>query len=591
MNKLIISIVLGLLFLGTWSCEEYLDKVEASDLTAEDVFGTYTHFQGFEDQMYQLIVPYNNFYNNTSYNYGDHVIANASGMPSYQWDVGNYWAWNSISRSVFVDGDEGIWAGGWRGIRIANICIANIDYLKEATDEQRDLILGQAYFLRAYFHWEIIRAFGGMPYIDTVLQPADDMKFPRPTYQEASAKVVKDLDRAAELLPADWDETETGSARIGSNRGRATKGAALGLKAKALLYAASPLMNNESTGSGFVYNQELLEAAAEAAHEFLKLVDAGYYHLEPLETYTDNFYTLDGTVVYGPEIIWSRVHLPNKNGFQGYKNQGIGRLFMGGRLGTVQNCEAPTENLIELFEMKATGLPIDDPASGYDPANPWQGRDTRFDEFILTDGTRWVKSLPETDPQAYMQLYNGGQDRGSQGSLSGYMVKKFWPYGVNAIDQDWGLFWFRTPILRLTEIYLIYAEAVNEVYGPTTAPSFNGETGLTAVEAVNIIRNRVEMPDTDSKFTADKLAFRERIRVERAVELCFEGQRWHDIRRWHIGHLPENKELYGNNFDADHTNFSKTWLMDRVFDEKHYWLPLPVDQVTLYKEYNQNPGW
>lgn len=591
MKSRIIYIIAFILLAGVWSCEEYLDKVETSGLTVDDVFGTYTHFQGYQDYMYELMVPYNNFYNNTSYNYGDHVIANASGMPSYQFDRGNYWAWYTYSRSVFVDDNEGIWAGGWRGIRIANQCLAKIDSLKEATDEQRNLLLGQAYFFRAYFHWEMIRAFGGLPYVDTVLQPSDNMKLPRPSYHEANARIVEDFDRAIELLPADWEETETGQLVPGGNRGRATKGAALGLKAKALLFAASPLMNNESTGSGYVYNDALLEQAAEAAHELLKLADAGYYALEPLEDYSDIFYTMDETVTFGPEIIWERVHEPNKNGYAGYKNQGPGRLFMGGRLGQVQNCEAPTENLVELFEMQATGLPIDDPASGFDPSDPWAGRDPRFEKSILTDGTKWVKSFPDDDAQAYLQLYNEGADRGPQGSLTGYLVKKFWPYGVNAIDQTFGSFWFRTPVLRLAEVYLIYAEAVNEVYGPATAPTFNGETGLTAEAAVNIVRARAEMPPVPDKFTGDKLAFRERIRNERSVEFCFEGQRWHDLRRWHIGHLPEYKTEYGLDFDKDHTSFSKAWILDRIFEEKHYWLPLPVDQVLLYKEYNQNPGW
>jgi hypothetical protein len=600
MKSRIIYIIAGLMLAGTWSCEEYLDKVETSDLTAYDVFGTYTHFQGFQDQMYDMMVPYNNFYNNTSYNYGDHVVANATGMPTYQFDVGNYWAWYTYSRSVFADEDEGIWAGGWRGIRIANLCLANIDTLKDATQEQRELLLGQAYFFRAYFHWEIIRAFGGLPYIDTVIQPADNMKMPRPSYQEANAKIVKDLDRAIDLLPADWDETETGGATAGANRGRATKGAALGIKAKALLYAASPLMNNESTGSGYVYNNELLEQAAAAAHELLKLADEGYYSLLPLNSdpdkengYNNIFYTTEGEIVpFGSESVWQRVQEPNKNGYTGYKNQGIGRLFMGGRLGQVQNCEAPTQNLVDLFEMQATGLPIDDQASGYkEDSTIWEGRDPRFYKSILTDGTKWVKTFADDNPLAYLQLYNGGVDRNQQGSLTGYLVKKFWPYGVNAIDQEWGTFWYRTPVIRLAEVYLIYAEAVNEVYGPTTAPTFDGETGLTAEEAVNIVRARAEMPGVHSKFTGDKLKFRERIRNERSVELCFEGQRWHDLRRWHIGHLIENKELYALDFDSDHTSFFRAKIMDKVFDEKHYWLPLPVEQVLLYKEYNQNPGW
>ncbi|MCF8378476.1 MAG: RagB/SusD family nutrient uptake outer membrane protein [Bacteroidales bacterium] len=594
MNSRIILIIAGLMLMGIWSCEEYLDKVEASDITEEDVFGTYITFQGFADQMYDLVVAYNNQTNNCSYNYGDHVVANASGMPAYQWDVGNYWAWYTNSKTIFTGGDnedEGLWSGSWKGIRIANLCLKNIDYLSEATDEERDLLMGQAYFFRAFFHWEIVRAFGGMPYIDMVLEPSDNMKLERLSYHESTERIVEDLDKAIALLPKDWDETETGGQTIGANRGRATLGSAMGIKAKALLFAASPLMNNESTGSGFVYNTELLEQTVETAHKFLKLADEGYYALEPLSTYNNIFYTLDGTVPWRTEIIWQRVQWIGKTGYSGYKNQGPGRLFMGGRLGQVQNCEAPTENLIELFEMHSSGLPISEGDAGFDPAHPWDGRDPRFYKTILTDSTRWVKTLPVSDPKAYLQLYNGGLDRGAQGSLTGYMVKKFWPYGVNSVDADWQKFMFRCPILRLADIYLIYAEAANELYGPTAVPTINGETGMTAVEAVNIVRTRAEMPDVDSRFTTDKETFSERIRVERSIEFCFEGHRWHDLRRWHIGHLPEYKTLYGLDFNKEHTSFSKTKILDRVFIEKHYWMPLKRDEVLLYEGYYQNPGW
>jgi len=587
-----------LLAMSTWSCEKYLDKVEASDLTEKDVFGTYLDFQAFADQMYNEVIAYLNHANNSSYNYGDHVIANASGMPTSYWDKGDYWKWyDNDTKTIFHEengsGDnihyEGIWDSSWRGIRAANVCLANFKYLEEATQEQRDLILGQAYFFRGFFHWEIIRAFGGMPYIDTLLQPADDMKFPRLSYQESTERIVEDLDRAINLLPGDWDLTVTGSEFEGANRGRATKGAALAVKCKALLFAASPLMNNESTGSGFVYDHDLLERSAEAAHQFFKLVGP-IYTLEPFETYSNIFYTTDGTVPWRDEIIWQKTKRWRLWGYNGWKNQGIGRLHAGGRLGQVQNCEAPTHNIVEQFEM-ANGLPIDDPASGYDPADPWTGRDPRFDKVILTDGTRWVKAYPDTDERAYIQLYEGGGDQGIEGSLTGYLVKKYWPYGINNLDQDFGNYWHRCPILRVADVYLMYGEAVNEVYGPSATPNFNGETGISAADAINVVRTRAGMPDVHAKFTGDKDSFRERIRVERAVELCFESHRWHDIRRWHVAHLPEYKALYGNFFDKDHTKFNVRKIMDRVFDEKHYWLPLPKDQVLLYKEYYQNPGW
>src|SRR5690606_7833511 len=115
-----------------------------------------------------------------------------------------------------------------------------------ATAEEKNLIAGQSYFFRAFFHWEIIRCFGGMPYIDRVIDPNEDMAMSRLTYQESTDKICEDFDRAAELLPEDWNNTIVGGAFQGANSGRVTKGAALAFKAKALLYAGSPLMNKFS---------------------------------------------------------------------------------------------------------------------------------------------------------------------------------------------------------------------------------------------------------------------------------------------------------------------------------------------------------
>ena len=143
--------------------------------------------------------------------------------------------------------------------------------------------------------------------------------------------------------------------------------------------------------------------------------------------------------------------------------------------------------------------------------------------------------------------------------------------------------------MRLPDIYLMYAEAVNEVYGPTTVPA-NIPGGLTAAQAVNFIRARAGVPDVDAQYL-NKDDFREVIINERDVELAFEGHRWFDLRRWHRSHLLENREVYGLEFDAAHTYFNKVLYRTNVFEDKHWWLPFQVDQVSLYPEFTQNAGW
>ena len=152
--------------------------------------------------------------------------------------------------------------------------------------------------------------------------------------------------------------------------------------------------------------------------------------------------------------------------------------------------------------------------------------------------------------------------------------------------------------MRYSDLLLVYAEAANEAWGPQTVPNFtNGKTGITSLEAVNRVRQRVQLedgtsfPQVDGQYTNDKLIFRERIRNERTVELCFEGHRFDDIRRWYIAHTIENRRLYGMEFDKEHSYYKRFILTDRIFDDKHYWLPFSKDLVSFYDGFKQNPGW
>jgi hypothetical protein len=243
---------------------------------------------------------------------------------------------------------------------------------------------------------------------------------------------------------------------------------------------------------------------------------------------------------------------------------------------------APTENYVENFGM-SDGLTIKD-SPLYDPVKRWDNRDPRFEFNILHDAERLVVA---DCPDSWAQLYLGGRHRGANNSITGYGHTKFKDITCNGYDNKWGNYTFEVPFLRLADIYLMYAEAVNEAYGPAgSAPG-----GMTAVEAVNVIRNRATLPDVDPRYYASKEEFREFLRQERAVELAFENHRWYDLRRWYVAHLLEYREKYILNFDKDHTYFDRALYLTRVFEEKHYWLPFPTNQVALYPEFTQNPGW
>jgi len=243
----------------------------------------------------------------------------------------------------------------------------------------------------------------------------------------------------------------------------------------------------------------------------------------------------------------------------------------------------------------ANGLPLEDPASGYNPNDPWTGRDPRFYVEIVYDGNLMVTSNAAAGlPDKYALLYNGGRHKGgTQGSVTGYYYKKFTPVGCNSWDNKWVAFQAYQPIMRLGDVYLMYAEAVLWGYGSASG-SVPG-SGLTAEQAINTIRTRAQLPDLDSKYTATKEAFMQEIIRERAVELAFEGHRWFDLRRWNLNGDPKYLSKTAIDFDRGTNgkpiNIQERVVVTRVVEKKHNWVPFVVSYTKLYKEWPQNPGW
>ena len=587
--KFISALIVGLFV--TTSCEDYLDQSPEAAITEEDVFSKFITFQGYVEDIYQCVVDETLGGDaQTNWNFSDDVLEDRSDMLVNFFDQGNYSAgWQHWKASQFYGdislpndnttgnlGKKGYWQSGWYGIRKANTVLQNLHKLTSATQAQRDVIAGQAYFFRAYLHFEIMRSWGGVAYVDTVFSPTDEIRLPRLSYRETAMRAAEDLRKAAELLPADWDESEAGQATGGQNRGRVTKGAAYGYLGKNLLYAASPLMNGVSTGN-YTYDEALCAEAAEAFAEVIKLADQGVHKLELWADYYKNFYTLKGEMPNGDEIIFN-------NPIYLYKRWNYGESTLQ-KLGGWGTYASPTENYVENFGM-ANGLPIAAPGSGYDPAHPWDNRDARFYYNIVKHGDRLVQNFVNADTYAEFQI--GGRHRDNNGSISGYGHKKFTPPTANSFDNGWGNgYFYEVPQMRLADVYLMYAEAVNEAFGP--GGSVAG--GPTAIEAVNKIRERATVPDVDAQFTSSKEVFRETIRQERAVELAFESHRWFDLRRWYVAHLPQYREKYELQFDKNLTYFTKKLVTTITFEEKHYWLPFAVGQVTLYPQFQQNPGW
>ena len=448
-----------------------------------------------------------------------------------------------------------IWARSYAGIRAVNYALSVINNLP-LSDGHKSRLIGELQFIRAYRYQDLIRNYGGVVLIgDTVTQLSDNLQDPglfnRATLQASIAYATAQLDSAAARLPLTNDGTWA--------LGRATEGAALALKSRLLLYAASPLYN---VGSW-------TDAAAAA----LAVMNLGKY------TISQNRYQLLFLSPNDNEIIFERLFIPNiaphvcmeiANGPNGYD-------------GWAGN--TPFQNMVDAYEM-SNGKSINDATSNYDPQNPYINRDPRFYATILYNGASYRGST--------VQVYVPGGKDSNQGpsnwntSQTGYYLRKYMNDSY-PIDNPWSVAGGQPWIyIRYAEILLNYAEAQNEAVGPDA----------TVYQAINSIRARasVNMPALPAGLTQGQM--RTAIQNERQVELAFEEHRFYDVRRWKIADSTENVPAYGVTVTVNSANPSgytytpKIALAGRSFLTKHYWLPIPLSEIQASNyQLQQNPGY
>jgi hypothetical protein len=328
----------------------------------------------------------------------------------------------------------------------------------------------------------------------------------------------------------------------------------MALKARTLLYAASPLHNPQGTA------QKWIDAAVAAKD----IINSATYSLEAnYNAFLNN--------VTSKELILERRE-GNQNYFE-KANFPIG--FEGGNTG---NC--PTQNLVDSYEMRTNGLSISDPNSGYNPATPYAGRDPRLDLTILYN-TSTFKSKP-------LECWYGGANAAPKANATrtGYYLKKYVletvsldPNSISTRQHTWVIF-------RYGEVLLNYAESMNEAYGPANASTL----GMTALQAVNLIRTRAKMPAFPAGLTKEQ--FRSKLQNERRVEMAFEEQRFWDIKRWKIGDT--TRDIYGMEIakNADGTfKYTKKLVERRVYEEKMNLYPIPLSELYKNNKLQQNTGW
>ncbi len=589
------------------SCKKFLNQVPDSvNFTDNQIFTDYTQSQKFIDE---LLVQgayfddnnilntsnpnWNAFYGKSVYGTREKLSDNTIPDLTHDWISGNA---NRKGNGYNPVGDPTYWNEGdnlrfttfWKAIRVANLSIKNIGRLQNATDAQKASILGTAYFLRGHFYFELLQRWGGMPWINYPLAADQNMDLPRDSYTVTAQKIAANFDSASLYLPLIVDN---------ASWGRPSKLAALGYKAKALLWAASPFSNPGG-------DKKLWQDAAVAAGQAVDAAEkSGYYHLVDISNWHNLYVDVNEEALH--EVVFGRMW-NQAFGFGPYYTRPRSVAFASNTAGI----ESPTENLAESFPW-SNGEPVD-PTSAEYKSKPYTGdginhtgRDTRFSLTFMYNGhvnptVQRVGRAVEIWNESYNNVV--AQECQSNALNSGYTVTGYYNYKLYSEAQTLhGSTYVMWNILRLADLYLYYAEAANRAWGANGTPQGIPGFTLTAVQSLNKIRARANMPIFDNSkpwlTPGSDANFENIVRNETRIETCFEDKRFYDLRRWKILTDPSTtalKALYIKRTGPTTFNYSQVFLsadQQLKYLDRMYLFPVANSNTFLGPNFKQNPGW
>ena len=540
------------------SCNDFLDREEDSFIDKTATFDSYNRTKQYLTYAYSLLPEGLNRFS------GDALLGAATDDACFAIESSNIQQFNNGSWNALSNPDN-VWDRYFAGIAKCctllensnhiNLDISRLDPAKRVEYENnlKDIRMwrAEAHFLRAYFNFELLKRYGPIPIIKSTLDIHKDYSdTPRPTMKEVVEFIANDCDMAADSLEL------TPWRNMNDAFGRATKGAALALKSRLLLYAASPLYVDfgDIDEANKPSDATLWKAAADAAKA---VIDLNQYELAP--AYDDLF----KNDFQNKEYIFVRRY-PSNSDFE----KSNFPVSYGGKGGT-----NPSQNLIDDYEMlDGTAFDWNDRVKA---AHPFENRDERLLATVLMNGVLFKGKRVAT--------YPGGADAmpNPNATKTGYYLRKFLNENVN-IQTGGGSDGHVVPLFRLAEIYLNYAEALNE-YDPT-----NPDIAVY----LNKIRERVSLPDVPSGLTQEQM--RTLIHHERRVELAFEEHRFWDVRRWKVASSTLGAPVKGVKItqdDAGNFTYSPVQVEQRVFQPKMYWYPIPQSEVLKLHHWEQNKGW
>ena len=539
------------------SCNGFLDREEDSFIDKTATFDSYNRTKQYLTYAYTLLPDGLNRFSREA------MLASATDDAEFAIESAEIQQFNNGSWNALNNPDD-VWNRYYSGISkcctlLENTNHVNLDISRLDPDKQveyanslKDIRMwrAEARFLRAYFHFELLKRYGPIPIVTSTLSINGNYEnTPRPTMKEVVDFIAKECDIAADTLEL------TPWRNVNDAFGRATKGAALALKSRLLLYAASPLYVDfgDTNEANKPTDVALWKSAADAAKA---VIDLNQYELA--SSYADLF----KNDFQNKEYIFVRRYAANSD----FEKSNFPVSF-GGQGGT-----NPSQNLVDDYEM-LDGTPFDwnDPAKA---AQPFENRDARLGATILMNMAPFKGKKVATYPEGADASPNPNATK------TGYYLRKFLNEDVN-IQTGGSSSGHVVPLFRLAEIYLNYAEALNEC-DPT-----NPDIALY----LNKVRNRASLPNVSALSQEQMRAV---IQHERRVELAFEEHRSWDVRRWKIASSTLGAPLMGVQIERKPLGgytYMPVKVEQRVFQPKMYWYPIPQSEVLKLKQWKQNNGW
>lgn len=581
-NKFLILFITVLALSG---CKKVLEPLDDNHRTLSDIYSDPGYAEGILMNAYTRLPTNGYSFNDVA---TDDAVTNDKFNPLLNMATGS---WSAANNPV----DQ--WNNSYSAILYLNLFLREVDSVNWAPSSKdvrklfTDRLKGEVYGLRALFMYNLLQAHAGysasgellgVPIITEALNPDSDFRKPRNTFDQCVQQIYTDLTESEKYLPLDYVNVTQVPAKYAGmavadynrvfgtfNRQRMSGRILKAIKARTALLVASPAYNPQSTPAKW-------EAAANSASEILNLI-GGVNAIDPQGAlfYTaTNVNAIDiNTSPNSPteqrEMLW-RGNIVITNNLE--RDNFPPTLFGNGRIN-------PTQNLVDAFPM-ANGYPITNPASGYVPNNPYANRDPRLRNYIVVNGgtisnrTIFTKSDAPTN-DAVNLLPNS--------TRTGYYMRKLLREDVNANPTALSTQKHYPVHIRYTEMFLICAEAANEAWGPDGATAH----GYTTRSIIQAIRRRagITQPDAYLASVTTKEDMRNLIRNERRLELCFEGFRFWDMRRWKLNLTEPAKGVTINS-----NVFTIQNVEIRQYSPDMYYGPIPLTEAQK-ANLVQNKGW